>query len=487
MIILMKVFLIYYYYFKASETKFLSWKLLQEFSNLPSLKYIFIKMKKVLILGAGMVVKPMVEYLLENSFRLMIASPMKERADEMINGHPQGSSLDWSMDDPVTLEKLVAEHDITVSLLPFRFHADVARVCLRHRKPLVTTSYVQPEMQALDEAAKKTGVLFLNEIGLDPGIDHMSAMRIIDHIHKNGGKVEVFYSICGALPAPEAADNPLKYKFSWSPKGVIMASRNSALYLKNGENIYVEPKDLFKDRFELSFPGAGKMEVYPNRDSISYINIYGIPEAGTIYRGTFRYKGWCETLDAMKSINMLDDTTKDYSGYTFAGFLAERSGLTNADIKKKLADKTGFPVDSDALKSLEWLGFFSEEQMGYTQTTPFEITSDTMINKMLLSDTERDMVVLQHIFLASYPGGKKEVIKSSMLDFGSPSTNTSIARTVALPAAIAVKMILDKKIDICGVYRPVVPEIYNPVLAELEKLNIKMKEEYGLPLSEMIK
>jgi saccharopine dehydrogenase (NADP+, L-glutamate forming) len=442
-------------------------------------------MKKVLILGAGMVVKPMVEYLLNNNFNLMIASPMKERADEMINGHPLGSSLDWSMDDPETLERLVSEHDITVSLLPYKYHSEVARVCLRHRKPLVTTSYVQPEMQALDTAAKKAGVIFLNEIGLDPGIDHMSAMRIIDHIHKNGGKVEEFYSVCGALPAPEAADNPLKYKFSWSPKGVILASRNSALYLKNGEKVHIETRDLFKDRFGMDFPGIGRLEVYPNRDSISYINIYGIPEARTIYRGTFRYEGWCETLDAMKSLDMLDDKPKDYSGITFAGFLAERSGLAPSDIKKKLSAKTEFTGDSIALKSFEWLGFFDEKPMGYSLTTPFDITSDLMISKMLLSDNERDMVVLQHVFLASYTGKKKEVIKSSMLDFGTPGENTSIARTVALPAAIAVKMILEKRIELTGVYRPVVPEIYNPVLSELEKLGIRMKEEYGLPESEM--
>ena len=444
-------------------------------------------MKKVLILGAGMVVKPMVEYLLDKGFRLMIASPMKKKADEMIKGHRLGSSIDWSMDDPKTLGKLVAEHDITVSLLPYKFHPEVARVCLNYKKSLVTTSYIQPEMQALDLAAKKAGVLFLNEIGLDPGIDHMSAMKIIDHIHKKGGKVEAFYSICGALPAPDSADNPLKYKFSWSPKGVILASRNSALYLKNGERKYIEQKDLFKDRFELRFPEVGMMEVYPNRDSISYINIYRIPEARTIYRGTFRYKGWCETLDAMKSINMLDDTPKDYSGMTYAGFLAERSGLPLADVRKKLSANLGFSKNSSAIKSLEWLGFFSEEIMGYCKTTPFEITSDLMIRKMLISDEERDMVLLLHIFLASYPDGEREVIKSSMLDFGSTATNTSIARTVALPAAIAVKMILEKKINLKGVYRPVVPEIYNPVLAELEKLNIKMKEEYGLPVKEMIK
>ena len=236
-------------------------------------------MKKVLILGAGLVVKPMVEFLLENNFGVTVATTTKEKADRMIKGHPNGSSLRWSTDETDTLEKLVNEHDITVSFLPYRYHALVAKTCIKCKKPLVTTSYVQPEMQALDEAAKKAGVLFLNEVGLDPGIDHMTAMKIIDYMHDNNGKVEEFYSLCGALPAPEAADNPLKYKFSWSPKGVVLASRNSAVYLKKGKKVAVEPENLFKDRFSYDFPGVGDLEVYPNRDSISYTDIYGIPEA----------------------------------------------------------------------------------------------------------------------------------------------------------------------------------------------------------------
>ena len=443
-------------------------------------------MKKVLILGAGLVVKPMVEYLLKNNFGLMIASPMKDRADEMINGNPLGTSLDWSMDDPAMLEKIVAEHDITVSLLPYKYHSDVAKVCLRHGKSLVTTSYIQPGIMDLDESAKKAGVLFLNEIGLDPGIDHMTAMSIIDYIHGKHGKVEEFYSLCGALPAPEAADNPMKYKFSWSPKGVILASRNSALYLKKGRKINIEPSNLFKDRFNYNFPGIGVLEVYPNRDSVSYIDIYGIPETKTMYRGTFRYKGWCETLDAMKSLNMLDDTEYDYSGKSYIEFLSERSGLEIKYLRKNLAGKLGIPMQSAAIKSLDYLGFFSDEKLKYLESTPFEITSDRMIKKMLLSGNERDTVILQHIFLAAYPDGSREVIKSSMLDFGSPATNTSIARTVALPAAVAVRMILEERINVKGVHRPVIPQIYKPVLEELKTLGVEMKEEYGLPESEMI-
>jgi saccharopine dehydrogenase-like NADP-dependent oxidoreductase len=440
-------------------------------------------MNKVLILGAGLVVKPMVEFLLEHNFIVKIATTTKEKADRMINGHPNGSSQRWSTDDTDTLEKLVNEHDMAVSFLPYRYHTLVAKMCIKCNKPLVTTSYVQPEMQALDESAKKAGIIILNEIGLDPGIDHMTAMKVIDHIHNKGGKVEGFYSLCGALPAPEAADNPMKYKFSWSPKGVVLASRNSALYLKNGKRVVIEPLNLFKDRFSYDFPGIEDLEVYPNRDSISYIDIYKIHEATTMYRGTFRYKGWCETLDAMKALNMLDDVIIDYSGMDYAGFLSERAATGNIDLRKKVALKLGIPEGSVAMESLEWLGFFSGEKMNAGRTSPFEITASRMIDKMLISDNERDMVLMQHIFLADYPGGKKEVIKSSMLDFGSPATNTAVAKTVALPAAIAVKMILEKKINLTGVYRPVVPDIYIPIIDELKTLGIEMNEEYGLPES----
>jgi saccharopine dehydrogenase-like NADP-dependent oxidoreductase len=444
-------------------------------------------MNKVLILGAGLVVKPMVEYLLERKISIMIASPMKQRADALIKNNPLGSTLDWSMDDPPALEKLVSEYDVVVSLLPYKYHIDVAKVCLRYKKSLVTTSYVQPEMRILNDAAKQAGILFLNELGLDPGIDHMTAMKIIDYIHFKGGRVEKFYSFCGALPAPENADNPLKYKFTWSPKGVILASRNSALYLKDGKEIFVEAVNLFKDRFNYSFPGIGALEVYPNRDSISYKHIYDIPEVKTMYRGTLRYKGWCESLDAMKNINMLDDTISDYERMSYAEFMAERAGVDKKDLRKNLASKLGISDSSVAMKSFDFLGFFEDEMLHYQETTPFEITSDRMIKKMMLTDNERDVVLLEHVILASFPNGNREVIKSTMIDYGSPSTNTAIARTVALPAAIAVKMILEDKIKLSGVLRPVLPAIYIPILNELKELGIVMNEEYGLPESDMLK
>jgi saccharopine dehydrogenase-like NADP-dependent oxidoreductase len=439
-------------------------------------------MKRVLILGAGLVSRPAIEYFLGRGFTLVVASPMKDRADAMIKGNPDGIAIDWSMDDAGTLEKLVRESDITLSLLPYRFHPAVARLCLKHGKPLVTTSYVQPEMHALDDDAKKRGVLLLNETGLDPGIDHMSAMRIIDRVHRDGGSVDAFYSVCGALPAPEAADNPLAYKFTWSPMGVILAGFNSALYLADGKRIHVDPAGLFRKRFICNIRDVGELEVYPNRDSVKLIDIYGIPEVKTIFRGTLRFKGWCETLDAMKGLGMLDEKPRDYSGMTHAGFLAERAGCNTKNMRKSVSRQLGIDKNSIAIKSLGWLGFFSKKKLMQNVTTPLEITSDAMIRRMMLKDNERDMVIMEHLVFASYPGGRKEATRSSMLDFGTPSCNTAIARTVALPAAIAVELILGNKIGIPGVHRPVTPGIYNPVLDGLKNLGIEMKDEPGLSL-----
>ena len=279
-------------------------------------------MKKVLILGSGMVAKPIIQYLLEKNYFVTVASNTPDRAVMMINNHPNGISIDWKADDETSLWKLINDNDIIVSLLPYTFHVMVAKHCIYYRKNMVTTSYAKPEMLALDNEAKKSGVVIINEAGLDPGIDHMSAMRIIDHVHNKGGKIDEFYSLCGALPAPEAADNPFRYKFSWSPKGVVMAGNNDAKYLKHGKIIELQTEELFSNPFYLDLDELGKMEVYPNRDSISYIDIYGIPETKTIFRGTFRYTGWCEIMDSFKKLKLISNEI-----YNFRNILTRRKLL----------------------------------------------------------------------------------------------------------------------------------------------------------------
>jgi saccharopine dehydrogenase-like NADP-dependent oxidoreductase len=343
-------------------------------------------------------------------------------------------------------------------------------------------------MYALNTSAKEAGIILLNEMGLDPGIDHMSAMRIIDKVHEREGAVLEFYSICGALPAPEAADNPFRYKFSWSPKGVVLAGNNDAKYLHHGKVIELPTRDLFKRPFTVNFPQVGELEVYPNRDSLAYKDIYGIPEAQTMFRGTFRYKGWCETLDAIKQLNMISSEKIDMTGMTFADMVKSqiKQPLNTENTRNQVANFLGISENSHAIEAMHWLGLFENLPMNRTLDSTFEVTSDLMIEKMNLGQTERDMVAMQHTFLAAYSDGRKEVIRSRMLDYGTLAADTSIARTVALPAAIGVEMILDGKINVTGVHVPVIPEIYNPVLDHLEKLGIQMIEEYGLPISEMI-
>ncbi|TVR38469.1 MAG: saccharopine dehydrogenase [Bacteroidia bacterium] len=446
-------------------------------------------MKKVLILGAGMVVKPIVTYLLDKDILVTVASRTKSKAEAMIDGHVNGTAVEWTVDRGEELDVMVREHDLTVSLLPWIHHIMVARHCISHKKNMVTTSYVKPEMKALDQEAKDAGIIILNELGLDPGIDHMSAMRIIDHVHNKGGKIEEFYSICGALPAPEIADdNPFRYKFSWSPKGVVLAGNNDGRFLRHGKEVYVPTEDLFKNPLSVDFPKVGKLDIYPNRDSMPYIELYGIPETSTMMRGTFRHPGWCESMDAMKALDLLTNDTHDFTGKSYAEMLAMLIGADNAeDIKQKVAGYLNIPVDAHAMKAMEWLGLFENARMGRRQDTPFEIVSDLMIEKMMIGEKERDMVAMQHVFLASYPDGTKEVIKSSMLDFGTRETDTAIARTVALPAAVGVEMILEGQIQEKGVHIPVIPGIYNPILDALETMDIRMEEEFGLPESEIIK
>lgn len=445
----------------------------------------YIEMNKVLLLGAGMVAKPITDYLLENNISITIATRTVSRAEKLINGRKNGFAVSWTASDIESLNKMVASHNLTVSLLPYKFHVDVAKLCIKHHKNMVTTSYVSKGMKALDNEAKKAGIIILNEIGVDPGFDHMTSMRIIDKVQNEGGKIKEFYSLCGALAAPEEIDNPFNYKFSWSPKGVIMAANIGAKYLKNKEVIEIPSEDLFKNPLKIDFPKIGKLEVYPNRDSLAYTKIYGLPNVETMYRGTFRYPNWCETLDAIKALGMIKDEIRDFSGKTYKEVVAENIGVYPANVKEKVTERLKLKLSSPSIIAMDWLGLFSNERVQIPKGTTFDLTTDLMIKKMMLPEGARDMVIMMHSFLIETAEGKKEVIKSRFLNYAI-ADNTSISRTVALPAAIAVKLILGKEITDTGVHIPVSKTIYEPVLRELEQMGISMVEEWGLPETETL-
>jgi len=436
-------------------------------------------MKKILVLGAGMVSRPMIKYLLDQpDFHVIMASRTVSKAENMMQGHPQGEAFELDVNNDKKVEEFVSKADVVVSLLPYTYHVKVAEMCIKHKKHLITTSYVSDAMKALDKKAKNAGILILNECGLDPGIDHMSAIRIIHSIEHDGGTVSSFRSTTGALPAHEANTNPFGYKFSWSPRGVLLASRNAAKWLENGKEISIPGEQLFENYSLQDVKGAGTFENYPNRNSVPYKEIYGLKDATTVYRGTFRMTGWCETLRNIVALGWLgEEPLKGFSGKTY-GELTRY--LIGAKPKENLPHATakylGLKPYVAVIKRLEWLGLFGDEPLPKDKNNPLDFLNVLTLKKMSMGDHERDMVIMHHEFIAEYPG-KKEYVTSTLVDYGIPDGDTSVARTVALPAAIAVKMVLQKKIKMTGVHIPVIPEIYNPILNELEGMGIKFNEK----------
>lgn len=437
------------------------------------------KNKKILILGAGLVSKPGVTYLLENkNLEVTVASRTVSKAEALVKGFDNGIARQVNVEDAKELEKLVKENDIMISLLPWVHHLKVADLCLKNNKHMATTSYVSEGMRKLDAEAKSKGLLFLNEMGVDPGIDHMSAMKIIDEVYHEGGKVVHFYSYCGGLPAPKDNDNPYGYKFSWSPKGVVLASRNSARFLENGKIVEIEGKDLFLNKRIEEVEGLGTFEVYPNRDSIPYKDLYGLKDAETVMRGTYRYIGWCDTLKKIVDLGLVDDTSRaNLKGKTYKQMMADLVGVSEKDdVMAKAAQKVGLTKDSEVMKRIEWLGLFSDEKVPEFDNR-LDILSQRMQDKLFYKEGEVDLLLLRHKFVVENKNGSRDFITSTMIDYGIPHGDSSMARTVSLPLAIGVNMMAEDKIKLTGVQIPTIKAIYDPVLQELARLNIKMIEK----------
>lgn len=436
-------------------------------------------MNTILVLGAGMVSRPMIRYLLDQpKYHVIMASRTVSKAEQMIDGHPQGEAVSLDVNDEKKVEALVSKADVVVSLLPYTYHVKVAEMCIKHQKQMITTSYVSDAMKTLDTKAKAAGILILNECGLDPGIDHMSAMRIIHDVEKKNGKVVSFKSTTGALPSHEANNNPFGYKFSWSPRGVLLASRNAAKWLENGKDVSIPGEQLFENYYLQDVKGTGVFENYPNRNSIPYKDIYGLKHAQTVYRGTFRMTGWCETIRAIVALGWLnEEPPKGFTGKTYGDLTRY---LIGAKQKDNLPEATAKYLDlkpyAAIIKRLGWLGLFGNEPLPKEKNNPLDYLNVLTLEKMSMGPHERDMVVMHHEFIAEYPS-KKEYITSTLVDYGIPDGDTSVARTVALPAAIAVKMVLNRQISLTGVHIPVIPEIYNPILDELEQIGIIFKEK----------
>jgi saccharopine dehydrogenase (NADP+, L-glutamate forming) len=440
--------------------------------------------KEVLVLGAGMVVRPLVPYLTQHGYRVVVASRTLAKAQQIVEGISGAKAVECDVETDAgkaTLETLLPSADAVVSLLPYLLHPFLAKRALAHNKHFFTTSYVSPAMRELDEEAKAKNLVFINECGVDPGTDHMSAMQIIDDVKSKGGKILLFTSYCGGLPAPDSNNNPLGYKFSWSARGVLLASTNNAIFLQDGEKKEIAGKDLF-DSFHLDYIPelSAEYETYPNRNSLQYIDVYGISTTQTMIRGTYRNKGWCPTVKKLGAdLGFLDLTERNFQGVTYAQALREMINSTAADKESLKSDVRAFlKLDADkefVISTADWLGLFDEEPIPAKIKTRLDALCHKMESKMQYNAGERDMLLMKHTFIAEYPDGKKEKITCKLIDYGIPNGDSSMARTVSLPVAISIRLVLEGKFTTPGLQIPIIKELYEPILQELEALEPSIK------------
>jgi saccharopine dehydrogenase-like NADP-dependent oxidoreductase len=442
-------------------------------------------MRRLLILGAGLVSRPIIrDFLDRGGYEVTVATLVEEHARALIAGHPAGRAVAVDADDDRALDRLVGQADLVVSLLPFAYHPQVARSAIRHRISMVTTSYISREMEFLHDEAREAGVMILNEIGLDPGIDHISSLRTIDEIRDSGGRLDSFSSCTGGLPSPEAADNPWRYKFSWSPRGALLAGRNDARYLKDGRVIEIRGPDLFDHYWPYPVETLGDFEVYPNRDSLRYVELYGLEGIGGMLRGTIRYPGWSRTMKVLADLGMFAVAPRDwpadatYASVTEAGI---GPGSDSGALRQRLARRFGLTDDDDVLVRIAWAGLLDGDRLPNRHLSPLDALAHRLQERMAYSPGERDMVVMRHRFEASWPDGRREARISLLVTYGEPHGDSATSRTVSLPAAAAVRSILEERLVFPGVRLPLDRRLYLPILAELERAGIAFRE-WTLPL-----
>jgi len=440
-------------------------------------------MKHILVLGAGKSSSVLIKYLLEQSaaydWKVVVGDISKELAASKVGNHPNGEAIFFDVNDAEQRKKVIKQAMVVVSLLPTTsdallsssdLHILVAQECIRFKKHLVTASYVSPGMKALDKDAQKAGILLMCEMGLDPGIDHMTAMQQINKIKGEGGQLTAFKSYTGGLIASESDDNPWHYKFTWNPRNVVLAGQGTAVYKKDREYKYIPYNRLFKQIEDIHIDSYGKFEAYPNRDSLPYIAIYGLNDVPTVLRATLRRKGFCASWDAFVQLGWTDDTylIKDADKLTYNDLLKAFLPTGSQPLKERLANFLHIDLHSEVIKNLEWLGLFDNIKIELNQGTPAQILQNLLEEKWKMKETDKDMVVMQHIFEYKLENKSKQT-KFSMVVIGKDQTETAMAKTVGLPLGILVKLLLNDQIKLTGVQIPIMPEIYEPVIEELEQ------------------
>ena len=442
-------------------------------------------MRKILVIGSGKSTSYLIKYLLDKSetenLHITVGDINIQNANKLTGNHKNATAITLDVFNESSRVEAVKNADIIVSMLPARFHIEVAKDCISFGKNMVTASYVSDEMQALDEKAKAKGLVFMNEIGVDPGIDHMSAMQVIDRIRDKGGKMILFESFTGGLVAPESDNNLWNYKFTWNPRNVVVAGQGGAAkFLQENTYKYIPYNRLFRRTEFLEVEGFGRFEAYANRDSLKYQNVYGLDSIKTLYRGTIRRVGFSRAWNMFVSLGMTDDSyiIDDSENMSYRDFVNSFLPYSPTD-SVELKFRHSLKIDQDDIiwDKLEELDIFSSKKMvELKKATPAQILQKILMDSWTLEENDKDMIVMYHKFGYELDG-KKHQIDATMVTLGEDQTYTAMAKTVGLPVAIATLSILNEKIKTPGVQIPITKEVYNPILKELEDYGISFIEK----------
>ena len=441
-------------------------------------------MQHILVIGAGKSTGALISYLTakaaSNQFTITIADKELKNAQKLAKGSSAATAIQLDIFNKETRREAIKNASIVISMLPARFHIEVARDCVTYEKSMVTASYISKEMQALDPEVKKKGLVFMNEIGLDPGIDHMSAMQVIDRIRDNGGKMLLFESFTGGLVAPESDTNLWNYKFTWNPRNVVLAGQGGAAeFIQEGSYKYIPYQRLFRRTEFLEIENHGRFEGYANRNSLAYRSIYGLDDIPTLYRGTIRRVGFSRAWNLFVMLGMTDDSyqlqhTETMSYRDFTNLFLPYSPTDSVELKLRHYLK----IDQDDLlwdKLLELDLFNAQKVIGLKKATPAQCLQRILEDQWTLEPEDKDMIVMYHKF-GYEQDGKHKQIDATMVNIGENQSKTAMARTVGLPVAMATVRILNKQITTPGVQLPISKEVYRPILKELEEYGITFKE-----------
>ncbi len=443
-------------------------------------------MKQILLFGAGKSTTILIEYLLANAgkenWKLVVADANLQLALDKINNSSFGTAVSFDIMDDNKRGEYISKADIVISMLPPALHSKVAKDCLHFSKHLLTASYIDDEIKRMQAEIKNKNLLFLCEMGLDPGIDHISAMKLIDGIHAEGGKITSFKSHCGGLVSPESDNNPWHYKISWNPRNIVLAGKAGAVFKKNNEIFNLPYESMFENNETVSIPGLDDLAFYPNRDSLSYIPLYGLEETSTFIRTTLRHPSFCKAWHCIVKTFLTDE---DKSAAAVAiKHISYREWIeksikihTGAENFEDFLNQCAADEDKKLVKDMfAWLGLLGEEEIPLTATCSADVLQYVLENKLSLFPHDKDMIVMLHEFKYETEG-RKSWIKSSLIVKGENNLHTAMAKTVGLPLGIAAKLILDGTITTRGLNIPIVKDIYEPVLKELEQYDIKFNEE----------